>query len=342
MARVKQTRNTNQKCQLVPFQQGEFAYMSIKNMNFPKGTTRKMIPKFVGPYLLLKDYGNSSFKVQIPTHKLCCGIHNVYHASLLRTHHPNDNRWFPDRLYSQVVAETEPEHETQWAADKIISHASSKNDLIFEVLWITGDRTWLPHNQVHDLNLLQPYLEAQGVNNISKLPIGTGKSPIDDHQTFSGSIHFEIYKTPSFQLPIHSNHSQLTSHHLLPSYLASHSQSPYGRQNMTTTINSNSFRLKDHYQPHPLLASHPDSLVQLMAINPNLDLHPLQLLEYIKYDNAVRRHNVTIDTYMPAGCTEFTATYNLSKGDNPPVNLLPGIRQHHLTTSTTSPFPPVS
>ncbi|KAG6880575.1 hypothetical protein C0993_005710, partial [Termitomyces sp. T159_Od127] len=90
------------------------------------------------------------------------GIHDVYHASLLRIHHPNDDRRFPGRLYSQIVADTESEHENEWAADKIISHTGSKTDSIFEVLWHPGDKTWLTYDQVKDLNLLQPYLEAQG------------------------------------------------------------------------------------------------------------------------------------------------------------------------------------
>ncbi|KNZ78763.1 hypothetical protein J132_10251 [Termitomyces sp. J132] len=72
-------------------------------MTFPKGLARKLIPKFVGPYLLLKDYGNHSFHIQLPSHMLQQGIHDVFHASLLRIHHPNDDRQFPGQLYSQYL-----------------------------------------------------------------------------------------------------------------------------------------------------------------------------------------------------------------------------------------------
>ncbi|KNZ81969.1 hypothetical protein J132_09290 [Termitomyces sp. J132] len=67
---VKQTCNANCKRALVPFKAGEFAYMSTENMTFPKGLAHKLIPKYVGPYLLLKDFGNQSFRVQLPSHML--------------------------------------------------------------------------------------------------------------------------------------------------------------------------------------------------------------------------------------------------------------------------------
>ena len=91
-ARIKQIRNANRKRSIVPFKEGEFVYVSTKNMTFPKGLARKLIPKFVGPYLLLKDYGNQSFRVQLPSHMRQKGIHDVFHLSLLRIHHPNDDR----------------------------------------------------------------------------------------------------------------------------------------------------------------------------------------------------------------------------------------------------------
>ncbi|KAH0588578.1 hypothetical protein H2248_004408 [Termitomyces sp. 'cryptogamus'] len=89
------------------------------------------------------------------------GIHDVFHASILRIHHPNNDQRFP--LYSQIVTDTGPKHKVKWAADKI----------------------------VNELDLIPPYLDAQGVEIISKLPTGTGTPPIDISQIFLGSCHFE-------------------------------------------------------------------------------------------------------------------------------------------------------
>ncbi|KAG2048136.1 hypothetical protein BDR06DRAFT_846313, partial [Suillus hirtellus] len=51
---VKQTRNANNKRQPCPFREGDLAYVSTKNMSFPKGLARKLLPKYVGPYKLIK------------------------------------------------------------------------------------------------------------------------------------------------------------------------------------------------------------------------------------------------------------------------------------------------
>ena len=94
-ARVKQTRNANRKRQLAPFKENELVYLSSKNISFPKGLARKLIPKFIGPYRILKDFKNQSFLIDLPSHLKQRGIHNVFHAALLRIHVPNDDRLFP-------------------------------------------------------------------------------------------------------------------------------------------------------------------------------------------------------------------------------------------------------
>ena len=94
-ARVKQTRDTNKKRQTLPFQEGDLAYLSSKNISFPKGLAQNLIPKYLGPYKILQDFGNSSFKLELPHHLKKRGVHDVFHASLLRIHLPNDDWLFP-------------------------------------------------------------------------------------------------------------------------------------------------------------------------------------------------------------------------------------------------------
>ena len=64
-ARVKQTRNANRKRQLAPFKEGELVYISTKNISFPKGLARKLIPKYIGPYKIIKDFKNQSFLIDL-------------------------------------------------------------------------------------------------------------------------------------------------------------------------------------------------------------------------------------------------------------------------------------
>ena len=97
-ARVKQTRDANRKRQLAPFKEGDFVYLSTKNITFEKGLARKLIPKYIGPYKILQDFGNQSFKLELLVHLKRRGVHDVFHSSLLRIHVPNDDRLFPGRM----------------------------------------------------------------------------------------------------------------------------------------------------------------------------------------------------------------------------------------------------
>ena len=44
-ARVKQTRDANRRQRMAPFIEGDLVYLSTKNITFPKGLARKLIPK---------------------------------------------------------------------------------------------------------------------------------------------------------------------------------------------------------------------------------------------------------------------------------------------------------
>jgi hypothetical protein len=90
-ARIKQTHNANSKHQPCPFKEGNLIYVSTKNISFPKGLARKLLPKYVGPYKIIQDYGNNSFRIDLPDHLKQQGVHPMFHSSLLQIHIPNDN-----------------------------------------------------------------------------------------------------------------------------------------------------------------------------------------------------------------------------------------------------------
>jgi hypothetical protein len=186
VARVKQTRDANRKRQSVPFQTNDLVYLSTKNISFPKGLARKLVPKFIGPYKILKDYGNGSFQLDLPPHLKKRGVHNVFHSSLLRIHVPNDDRLFPGRMDTQVL--TTDDAGEEWTVDKILSHHGSRMNAVFEILWKSGDVTWLPYYQITHLQALAEYLDLIGVSKIHRLPNGSGHPPQDDPQLYLGSI----------------------------------------------------------------------------------------------------------------------------------------------------------
>lgn len=148
-ARVKQTVSTNKKRRVCPFVKGDLVYISAKNISLPKGTSRKLTPKFIGPYRISDDFGNNSFCIELPDNLKQRGVHDVFHSSLLRVHIPNDDRKFPGRRDDQI-----PElggESREWAVERIIRHVGSHADAQFEVQWTAGDKTWLPYDEVAHL-----------------------------------------------------------------------------------------------------------------------------------------------------------------------------------------------
>ena len=184
-ARVKQTRDANRKRQPVPFQEGDLVYLSSKKISFKKGLARKLLPKFLGPYKILRDYGNTSFQLELPAHLKRRGVHDVFHSALLRIHVPNNDRLFPGRMDTQLTGAVDGD---EWAVERILSHHGARTEASFKILWKSGDVTWLPYYQITHLQALTDYLELLGVRKIIKLPKGTGWPPQDDPQVFVGFI----------------------------------------------------------------------------------------------------------------------------------------------------------
>ena len=122
------------------------------------------MPRYIGPYKITEDYGNNSYKLDLPTRLKQHGIHLVFHSPLLRIHVPNDNHLFPRRLETQVADMGEPDSE--WQVDHILSHSGSGQTAAFEARWTSGDMTWLPYEQIEHLSTLTDYLQLLEISGI--------------------------------------------------------------------------------------------------------------------------------------------------------------------------------
>lgn len=189
-ARVKQTYEANKHRRECPLEKGDLVYVSTKNISLPKGTARKLTPKYIGPYRIIDDYRNNSYKLDLPPRLKQRGVHPVFHSSLLRIHIPNDDRLFPGRVETQVAEFDETASE--WAIDKILSHSGARSDAKFEISWKSGDTTWLPYDQVADLDVLKDYFALLGIESVSELPDGAGPPESRDPHVFIGHITFEL------------------------------------------------------------------------------------------------------------------------------------------------------
>jgi hypothetical protein len=90
------------------------------------------------------------------------------------------------------VAEFE-ESELEWVIDKVLSHSGRWADSSFEILWKTGDVSWLPHDQIAELDTLKDYFAILGIDDVSQLGEGAGDPPNEDPQVTVG--HLSLAKT---------------------------------------------------------------------------------------------------------------------------------------------------
>lgn len=95
------------------------------------------------------------------------GVHNVFHVSLLRVHISNDDHLFPGHAENQVGLTDEVSGE--WAVKQIIGHSGAKMDSLFQVKWQSRDVIWLPYEKADHLDVLEEYLDALGISDVSQL-----------------------------------------------------------------------------------------------------------------------------------------------------------------------------
>ena len=157
----------------------------------------------MGLYKISQDFGNYLYRIELPSSLHQRGIHDVFHLSLLHIHVPNDDRLFPGRLDEQIPELGGTAHE--WTVNKILSHQGSHSDAKFEVLWTSGDKTWLPYGEIAHLHALTDYFEILGINDISHLTDNNiGDKSDNESDVVAGCVSICIC-CPNKNCPVHQD-----------------------------------------------------------------------------------------------------------------------------------------
>lgn len=169
-ARVIQTSYANKKRRSDPqITTGTLVYLSTKNLNLPKGRARKLCPKFVGPYKVLDAHpATSTYKLELPAALQERRINPTFHVSLLRPYNATNDALFPNRVHPEPYDFGTPE-EGEWFVDEIIGHRWINDVLEFQVRWSLGDTTWEDLKTCNPLQVMDRYLELQGVKRPKQL-----------------------------------------------------------------------------------------------------------------------------------------------------------------------------
>ncbi|QRV96838.1 Transposon Ty3-I Gag-Pol polyprotein [Ceratobasidium sp. AG-Ba] len=167
--RVRQIEQANKHCRAADFKPGDLVYLSMKNMRLPKRFARKLVPKFIGPHKIESEITKgTTYKIELASALKARGIRPTFHASLLRPHIPNDDRRFPGRSTEQVIIGIEDDSR-EWMVERVVEHAGQGCEAKFQLLWMSGDTTWESFENIHHLESLSTYLEAQGVKDAAEL-----------------------------------------------------------------------------------------------------------------------------------------------------------------------------
>ena len=92
--------------------------VSTQNLSLKKGSTRKLLPRFMGPFSVIKEINDVTMEIDLPN-KL--RMHNVFHVSLLRPYIEGKSPRSPS-----IPVVLKGEHE--FVVDKILKHDSIEVD----------------------------------------------------------------------------------------------------------------------------------------------------------------------------------------------------------------------
>jgi hypothetical protein len=136
----------------------------------PKGRARKLTPRFIGPYRIVRALPMiSSYELEISEELTARRIHPVFHVSKLRPHVKNDDELFPHRDPKLFYDFGEPD-DTEWLVDEILAHRWVGKKVQFQVKWNLGDTTWEPLSHCSELAALDDYMTLLGVIKWQDLP----------------------------------------------------------------------------------------------------------------------------------------------------------------------------
>jgi hypothetical protein len=130
--------------------------LSTKNINLKSPGTKKLLPKWIGPFTVVKDIKGIAFKLALPV--TMSKIHPVFHASLLKPYFPSGSTQPPPPPI------LDDEGDLVYFVETILDHRLRKSGrkTIHEYLikwrgYSHEHNTWEPESNVFDGDLIADY-----------------------------------------------------------------------------------------------------------------------------------------------------------------------------------------
>ena len=92
--RIQQTFHANKKHHASDlYNAGDHVYLSTQNLTLPKGRARKLVPKYIGPYKVVKAHNEAS--TELPPVLIAQRISPTFHMGLVQKFVANNDELFP-------------------------------------------------------------------------------------------------------------------------------------------------------------------------------------------------------------------------------------------------------
>jgi hypothetical protein len=143
----------------VTFAVGQEVLLNSKNINIQHSGSRKLLPRYIGPFKVTKQIGPVAYRLQLPPNMKC---HNVFHVSLLHAYR-RSGRYQPPP--PPLIIDGEYEYEVA----KILKHRGTrrKQYLVAWKNYTAEHNTWEPEaNLTNCADLLQKYWDSVAANTL--------------------------------------------------------------------------------------------------------------------------------------------------------------------------------
>lgn len=121
-AKATQKRYVDQHRRSPPFSAGDYVLLSTRNIKLQAYTSKKLQPRFIGPYRILEQKG-TAYTLELPPEM---GILPTFHAGLLKPYHGE-----PPARPPPYLVEAQEEYEVE----AIKGHHTSRNKMQYLVRW---------------------------------------------------------------------------------------------------------------------------------------------------------------------------------------------------------------
>ena len=117
-AQQRQKKNADLKRRELTFAVGEDVLLSTKHIRWklPDGVTQKFLPRYIGPYRVVKRVGEVAYELELLPHMK---MHDVFHVSLLHKYR-TDGRYQPPGPVMTIDGDEE------WDVERVLKHREVK------------------------------------------------------------------------------------------------------------------------------------------------------------------------------------------------------------------------